>query len=77
MKSGSGDSGHWDSCYDNSTLVEYYCQNNEGSKTEYVCPDACSDGTCSNETGLLSLSGGSSESDSGGFWGWLKGLFGF
>ena len=49
MISGVNDSGHWDTCINNTTLVEYYCENAiEGRKETYICPNSytCQDGAC-------------------------------
>ena len=49
MISGVNDSGDWDACINNTTLVEYYCENAiEGRKETYICPNSytCQDGAC-------------------------------
>ncbi|MBI2559207.1 hypothetical protein HYW20_07845 [Candidatus Woesearchaeota archaeon] len=46
MKEGLNDAGQWDSCNDTNQLVEYYCEQNQGAKTLYNCPNGCQDGAC-------------------------------
>jgi hypothetical protein len=43
-----GNESYEDSCKDNATVLEYYCDNNALGQSEAVCPDGfmCGDGAC-------------------------------